>query len=132
MGKMEEKFGLARSEVFAVDKQILAERLREAREYVGLSQEEAARHLGISRTAVTNMESGQRKVDALELKGLAGLYKRPVGYFTGESEVERDLPSDVAVLARAASGLSDRDREELRRFAEYLRARSQAEGNRDG
>lgn len=132
MGEMGERVGFARSEGSVVDKRLLAERLREAREYVGLSQEEVAKHLGVPRTAVTNMEMGQRKVDALELKKLAGLYKRPVGYFTGESEVGRDLPNDVAVLARAASSLSARDREELARFAEYLRARSQAEGSGDG
>ena len=35
------------------------------------------------------------------------------------------LPDEVAHLARAVSGLSSRDREELKRFAEYLRARAQ-------
>ncbi len=130
MGK--EKVSFARDETVAVDRRRLAERLREAREYVGLSQEEAAKHLGVPRTAMTNMETGQRRVDALELKNLARLYKRPAGFFTGEAEVERDLPQEVAVLARAASNLSDRDREELRRFAEYLRARSQEEGSRNG
>jgi transcriptional regulator with XRE-family HTH domain len=132
MGKVDEKVGFARGEAEAADRQILAERLREAREYVGLSQEEVATYLRVPRTAVTNMEAGQRRVDALELKNLAQLYKRSVGYFTGESEIERDLPKDVAVLARAAAGLSDQDQEELRRFAEYLRSRSQAEGSRNG
>lgn len=109
----------------------LGVRLRETREYLGLSQEEVARYLGIPRTALSNIETGQRRVDALELKRLAQLYKQPVGYLTGESPAPSDLPEDVAHLARAAANLSQRDREELRRFAEYLRARAQAEKSED-
>jgi hypothetical protein len=71
------------------------------------------------------MESGQRKVDALELKKLAGLYKRPVGYFTGEEEDDVSIGADVKHLARKVADLSSEDREELARFADYLRARKQ-------
>jgi transcriptional regulator with XRE-family HTH domain len=108
-----------------MDRKELGARLREAREYVGLSQDEVARYLSIPRTALSHIETGQRRVDALELKKLAQLYKRPVGYFTGEEPMGEALPDEVTHLARAASGLSSRDREELQRFAEYLRARAQ-------
>jgi transcriptional regulator with XRE-family HTH domain len=114
------------------DREQLGVRLREARDYLGLSQEEVARSLGIPRSALSNIETGQRRVDALELKRLAELYKRPVGYFTGEAPVESGLPQDIAHLARAAAGLSDRDRQELSRFADYLRARAQAEQAENG
>lgn len=116
----------------AVDRQILGARLREAREYLGLSQDEVAKYLGIPRTALSHIESGQRRIDALELKKVALLYKRPVAYFTGEAQADGSLPDDVAHLARAASGLSERDRQELNRFADYLRARAQSEGSSDG
>ena len=66
------------------DRQILGERLRTAREYVGLKQEEVARHLSIPRSALSHIEAGQRKVDALELARMAKLYQRPVSWFTGE------------------------------------------------
>jgi len=105
----------------------MAQRLKEAREYLELSQDEVARDLGIPRSAISLMESGQRGIDALELQRLAKLYQRPVGYFTGEESEEVGLPPQVAHLARAASKLSNRDRDELTRFAEYLRARSMAE-----
>jgi transcriptional regulator with XRE-family HTH domain len=107
------------------DRKTLGERLREAREYVGFSQEDVAEFLGISRSALSLIESGQRKVDALELKKLAGLYKRPVGYFTGEKIEEVTYSADIAHLARKASDLSSEDREELARFADFLRARKQ-------
>lgn len=112
-----------------VDRQRLGARLREAREYLGLSQDEVATYLGIPRTALSHIESGQRGIDALELKKMAQLYKQPVVYFTGESQPEVGMPEDVAHLARAAAGLSEGDRRELSRFAEYLRARAASEGS---
>ncbi len=106
------------------DRKTLGERLREAREYLGFSQDQVATFLGVSRSALSLMESGQRKVDALELKKLAGLYKRSVGYFTGEEE-DASVSADVKHLARKVSDLSSEDKEELARFADFLRARKQ-------
>ena len=105
----------------------MARRLKGAREYLKLSQEEVSRELGVPRTAVSLMESGQRKVDTQELQKLARLYQRPVGYFTGEGTAEAALPPQVAHLARAAAKLSNRDRNELARFADYLQSRSISE-----
>jgi transcriptional regulator with XRE-family HTH domain len=102
----------------------LGEKLREARKYVGLSQEEVAGFLKVPRTALTDIENGQRKVEALELKRLAELYRQPVSYFTGEDAASSLFPADVAHLARQAASLSEKDREELGRFAEFLRARA--------
>src|SRR4051812_20528874 len=102
----------------------LGERLRKAREYVGYSQDEVATLLKVPRTAVTNMESGQRKVEALELKRLADLYRQPVSHFTGDDEADPALPADVNHLARQAAALSPKDREELGRFAEFLKMRA--------
>jgi transcriptional regulator with XRE-family HTH domain len=102
----------------------LGERLRDARKYVGLSQEEVSAILKLPRTAVTELESGQRKVVALELKRMAELYRQPVSHFTGEDVSAAPLTADVAHLARQAASLSPKDREELGRFAEFLRARA--------
>ncbi len=52
--------------------QRLAERLREAREYLGLSQQFVAEHTSIPRVAISAIENGKRKVEALEL----GLWPR--------------------------------------------------------
>jgi transcriptional regulator with XRE-family HTH domain len=104
----------------------LGDRLREARKYLGLKQEEVANYLKIPRTALADIEGGQRRVEALELTRLAKLYRQPVAYFTGEDEAGASLPVDVAHLARQAVGLSQQDRDELGRFAKYLRARSGA------
>jgi transcriptional regulator with XRE-family HTH domain len=104
----------------------LGDRLRDARNYLGLTQEEVAAYLNIQRTALTDIEGGRRRVDALELARLAKLYRQPVSYFTGGDESAAALPPSIAYLARQAASLSLQDLEELGRFADYLRARSQA------
>ena len=106
----------------------LGNRLREARKYLGLKQEDVATYLKIPRTALTDIENGQRKVEAMELTRIAKLYRQPVSYFTGEDEVSATLPIDVAHLARQVAELSQQDRDELSRFAEYLRVRARTAG----
>lgn len=108
-----------------VDRKVMGERLREAREYIGFSQDQVAAFLKVSRSALSLIETGQRKVDALELKQLATLYKRTVGYLTGEESSEPVFGADVNHLARKVSELSADDRMELARFADFLRAKSQ-------
>lgn len=104
----------------------LGDRLREARKYLGLKQEEVATYLKIPRTALTDIENGQRRVEAIELTRLARLYRQSIGYFTGEDEAATSMAPDVAHLARQAAQLSQQDRAELGRFAEFLRGRSGA------
>lgn len=103
------------------ESRVLGAKLREAREYIGLKQDQVATHLGIPRTAVSEIEKGKRSVSALELKKLAHLYQRSVQHFTGD---EPAVPADVAFLARTASSLSNTDRKELQRFAEFLQSKS--------
>jgi transcriptional regulator with XRE-family HTH domain len=57
-------------------------RLREARERSGLSQEEAARRLGRGQSFVSKCESGERRVDIVELKAFAKIYLVPMSFFT--------------------------------------------------
>jgi len=116
----------ARTDTDQDERRQLGDRLREARKYIGLKQEEVANYLKIPRTALTDIESGQRRVEVIELARLAKLYRQPVSFFTGEDDASLGLPIDVAHLARKAAELSQQDRDELGRFAEYLRARSLA------
>lgn len=110
------------------DRKAMADRLREGREYLGFSQEEVAAYLGVPRSALSLIEAGSRKVDALELKKLASLYKRPVAYFTGGDAEEDAYGEEIAHLARKAKELSPEDRAELGRFADFLRAKKQEKG----
>ncbi len=99
----------------------VAERLRHAREYVGLSQEDVATALGLSRPAVTNIESGIRKVEATELNILSRLYRKTMEYLLTGKEPAPNGPEQLVFLARAIKGLSERDLDEVARFAEFLK-----------
>lgn len=105
----------------------LGEKLRDSRKYIGLNQEDVAQYLKIPRTALGEIENGQRKVEAIELTRLAKLYKQPVSYFIDEEDVSADLPAEAAYLARQAAELSPQDRDELNRFVAYLKTRSKPE-----
>lgn len=104
----------------AKQREAMAARLKDAREYLGLSQDDVATALGISRPAVTNIESGNRKVEAVELDQLAKLFGRPVEYFlSGET---KEVSEKAAFYARTFHDLSEKDLDEVARFAEFLRA----------
>ncbi|MDB5097279.1 MAG: helix-turn-helix protein [Cyanobacteria bacterium RYN_339] len=60
----------------------LAARLREAREAAGLNQHEVAVQLGIgSRSIISELEHGQRRLDVVELMALAVIYGKPAAWF---------------------------------------------------
>ena len=82
----------------------MASRLRDAREYLGMSQDEVASVLKLSRPAITNIESGSRKVEAIELDQLAQLYGRPVTYFLSGEEADLTSSERVAFYARTLKG----------------------------
>lgn len=56
-------------------------RLVAAREKAGLTQVQVASELGIPQSRVSRMESGERRVDVIELLAFARLYKRPLEWF---------------------------------------------------
>jgi transcriptional regulator with XRE-family HTH domain len=107
-----------------VEQDRLGSRLKEAREYLGLSQELVAERLGVPRASVSAMETGKRKVSSLELKHLARLYRRPVSYFLGEEEPSEEIePQDTTfrALYRTTRELAEGDKQQVLRFAQFLR-----------
>jgi transcriptional regulator with XRE-family HTH domain len=99
----------------------LGSRIRKARDYVGLSQDDVASVLGISRPAVTLIEAGERKVEAIELRKLAALFGTTVDSLLNGEKSASEETDQLAFLARATQGLSESDMEQLLRFTEYLR-----------
>lgn len=102
----------------------MAQRLREAREYIGLSQDEVAQALNLSRPAITNIESGARRVEAVELDKLATLYRQSITYLLTGTDPIGTAPEKVAFLARALKGLSEKDVQEVAKFAAFLKRSS--------
>jgi transcriptional regulator with XRE-family HTH domain len=56
-------------------------KLRRARKEAGLSQAKAAELLGRPQPFLSKCESGERRVDIVELCRFARIYKKPVTYF---------------------------------------------------
>jgi transcriptional regulator with XRE-family HTH domain len=59
----------------------MRERLREAREAAGMTQEKVAEHLGKPQSFVSKVETGERRIDPTELEKFAKLYGKPVTFF---------------------------------------------------
>ena len=57
------------------------ERLRSARDDTGLTQVEVAQQLGKPQSFVSKCESGERRVDVVELERFAEIYGKEVSYF---------------------------------------------------
>ena len=82
----------------AIPPPVLGRRLQEARKARGLTQQEVADSLTVSRTTVTALEKGERRTRPNELIQMARLYGRSVGDFVGA----RAPVSDFTVQFRAA------------------------------
>ena len=80
----------------SVRREELGARLREARTRAVLTQQEVAESLCISRSAVSLIEKGQRRIDALELQRLSELYGRSVPELLGAAS--QGLPADAQEL----------------------------------
>jgi transcriptional regulator with XRE-family HTH domain len=57
------------------------ERLIAARLAANLTQTDVAQALRLPQSRVSRMESGERRVDVIELSDLARLYNKPLSYF---------------------------------------------------
>ncbi len=61
--------------------QELLNRLRTARLESGLTQEEVAKGLGKNQSFVSRSETGERRIDVIELQAFASIYQKPLSYF---------------------------------------------------
>jgi transcriptional regulator with XRE-family HTH domain len=81
--------------IYSVRYQAFLRRLRQAREEANLTQVEVARKLSQPQSYVSRCESGERRVDAVELTDFALIYKKPLDFFVDfkfETESRSDTP----------------------------------------
>ena len=67
--------------IYSKDHKFLVEQLKKARQETGLNQEEVAKILGRSQSYISKIESGQRRVDIIQLKYFSKIYHKPITYF---------------------------------------------------
>ena len=84
-------------------------RLRKAREYLELTQEQVANILNIGRDAIIRIEKGTRKVSADELNNFSRLYKISMD----EIMAEKPYISNEQAYARGFEKLSLKDQKEI-------------------
>jgi transcriptional regulator with XRE-family HTH domain len=115
------------------DTRILPGRIRDAREYLGISLSQAADALGWAIGLLARIEAGEATITGEQLRRLMRLYRRPLGWFTGESRFTPDQ-----ALLRKVENLSEHDRSAVLEFAEFLQGAgkparpSRTEENPDG
>src|ERR1700735_2398851 len=74
-----------------ISPQEIGELLRVARESVKLTQEDAAKEIGVARTTIVAIAQGQRRVRVNEMKNLAKAYKTSVNALLRREAVHVDL-----------------------------------------
>ena len=67
--------------IYSEEHKFLVEQLRKAREEAGLDQKEIAKLLGRTQSYISKIESGQIRIDVVQLKELAKIYKKNINYF---------------------------------------------------
>jgi transcriptional regulator with XRE-family HTH domain len=67
-----------------MDKSELGQRVAQAREDAGMTQEELGRAVGLDRSAISRLEQGGRKLNVPELVEIAAALGRPMSYFVAE------------------------------------------------
>jgi transcriptional regulator with XRE-family HTH domain len=97
-------------------RQLMADRLREARTTRGLTQIDVEREIGIHRSGISDIETGHRGVTALEIHRLSRLYGRSVAWLVGDDDEEE---TDIQLL-RIIQDLTDGERAYVLTFARFL------------
>jgi transcriptional regulator with XRE-family HTH domain len=93
----------------------LAARLLETREFLGFTREQVSTATGYAVLRLTALEHGTARIGDGELVRLASFYRRPAGWFRGETDWQ---PSPG--LMRMTEHLDEGDREVVMDFAEWL------------
>ena len=67
--------------IYSDDHKTLVKKLVKARKEAGFDQVKVAKKLGRSQSYVSKIESGQRRLDIVQLKHFALLYDKPLSFF---------------------------------------------------
>ncbi|MBU2604079.1 MAG: XRE family transcriptional regulator [Actinobacteria bacterium] len=98
----------------------MGSRVRNARESARVSQADLAAAVGINRSAMTRIESGERALGALEISLIARVLGRSLDHF-----LEADIASEDVLLR--ADAANDEDRGVLGVFLDFCRSYAQVE-----
>jgi transcriptional regulator with XRE-family HTH domain len=109
---------------------LVGARLREARTMAGLSQGQVAKIMGMHRPTISEIEAGNRRVAAEELKKFAEIYDVTTSWILAESPEKLDI--DDPRLQLAARELSKLKPDDLDRLMRLLASMRTADSNGEG
>ena len=94
----------------------------------GLSQEVLARNLGVAPNTLSRWETGTYIPSITDLEKITRFFGVSIHSFFPSDIVNEDEDENLKALLRTASQLHPADLEELRKYAEFRRARGIYEG----
>lgn len=103
------------------DRNIIASRIRSAREMAGLSQAQVAKLLGLHRPSVSEMEAGRRRVSAGELSKLSEIYSIDLDWLTGSESKSDEDNERIRFAARQLAKLKEDDLDKVMKLLTALR-----------
>lgn len=95
---------------------MFSKRLKSIREKKGISQNELASFLELSRPTITKYERGEREPDFVTLQKLADFFDVSVDYILGRTDDPKgnnDLDPDLRMISRAAHKMNPKKREKM-------------------
>lgn len=104
-----------------VDQEALGSRLRQARTQARMSQKEAAEQLDVTPSAISQYESGKRKIGALALERLARLYGIPLSSLFDEEGGGEKRPDWERALLGKTEDLSPEGRKGVAKLVRRAR-----------
>lgn len=88
----------------------IGDKLRAAREFLGLTQDQVASTLNMTRNSIVNIENNNRSIKSEELYSFAKLYGISMEEIVSEDiEINMNMP----VFARGFDSLSKKDQQEI-------------------
>jgi len=95
----------------------VGQKIKEARESAEKSQKDLADILGFeSATAISLIESGERKIKVETLEKIAEFLRRDIKFFLGTSQ-----KTDIRFALRADKNLSNKDQETILKFISFVK-----------
>src|SRR5213593_1016800 len=89
----------------------------------GISQEALATKMGVATNTISRWETATVRPSIEDLEKLARFFGKSIEEFFPRSEVGTRQGQKMEALLRAAGNLDDKELDEVRKFAEYRRAR---------
>ncbi|MGE5396429.1 MAG: helix-turn-helix domain-containing protein [Chitinophagales bacterium] len=111
----------------------IGKKIQQGREEKGYSQEQLARMIGCSQSALSNYEKGKRRLYLSQLEQLAQVLDQPIEYFMETRTTEEHKPGiedqdkDLLRLLNEFYGLNQSERQSVLDFIQFIRWRRNKE-----